>query len=83
MDYRHIRLCFFIIGIGILTPTCNNNDPEDPSTNLYEYNIPEQVQDGWSTGSATNVGLDTLVLVDMMNYINNTNNHNIHSILIF
>ena len=83
MDYRQIRLCFLIIGIGILTPTCNTNDTDNPSATGYEYNSPEQVDDGWSVSSAIDVGLDASVLVDMMNYINSRDDHNIHSILIF
>ena len=83
MHYRRIRIYVFIICIGILTLTCKTKDNEDPSANRYAYHTPEQVEDGWTVTSANDVGLDINRLINMMNYINSSDYHNIHSILIF
>lgn len=45
--------------------------------------MPELADDGWSVGDADEAGLKTAILTDMMNYIRDTEGHNIHSILVF
>ncbi|MBU8891527.1 MAG: beta-lactamase family protein [Bacteroidales bacterium] len=48
----------------------------------YVYSIPEQTSDGWETDIPENLAMDVTPLIEMMNYINSTNDHNIHNILI-
>jgi len=79
MYKTHFKLYFYIIWLGILTPACHNDGP----VQQYKYSIPEQTEDGWIVGSTNDAGLNTEILVDMMNYIHSMNDHNIHSILIF
>ena len=80
-----IKNCFLRILllalILILIPACEDDNPT--SYNTYEYSIPEQTTDGLTVGSATDAGLNSEMLIDMMNYVNNMDNHNIHNILIF
>ena len=56
---------------------------KDNITNDYQYNIPELSNDGWEVGSTNEVGINTDVISNMMNFINNSSGHNIHNILIF
>lgn len=76
MDKIKFLVLFLIIFIFI---SCE----KDESLNAnYIYSIPEQVTDGWFCDSPENYAMDTLPLINMMNYINSTSNHNIHNILI-
>jgi hypothetical protein len=49
----------------------------------YQYSVPITDNDGWATDSIQAVGLDSIPLEDMMDFVNSSNNiYNIHSILI-
>ena len=54
-----------------------NNYPE-----VYKYEIPDQLDDGWVTESLRDAGIDQKILYNLMNRICATPEHNIHSILI-
>lgn len=43
---------------------------------------PEKTDDGWETETLTGVGINPIYLVNMLEYINSSPDHNIHSILI-
>lgn len=58
--------------------SCTRNDPD-----AYHYNMPVSTSDGWSVGDAEKNGLSIAVLSDMMDYLRNSDGHNIHSILLF
>lgn len=49
----------------------------------YQYYIPELADEGWIVGNADELGVNSRDLSEMMDYINETSGHNIHSILIF
>ena len=74
---RALKLVIFSVLLAALT-CCGGKQP-DP----YKYTVPELADDGWSVGDADEAGLKTEILSDMMNYIRDTEGHNMHSILIF
>jgi CubicO group peptidase (beta-lactamase class C family) len=54
-----------------------------PPQPLYQYSIPVVDNDGWVTDSVQAVGLDSIPLENMMNFVNSSNDvYDIHSILI-
>ncbi|MDA3953749.1 MAG: serine hydrolase [Bacteroidales bacterium] len=57
-------------------------EKEESINSDYIYSVPEQVSDGWLCNSPENLAMDTMPLINMMNYVNSTSNHNIHNILI-
>jgi len=69
-----------IILIIAFTFSCKKED--NPNPNNYNYTIPEVFDDGLETSSLESVGLDLVPIVEMMNYINSTEGHVIHNILI-
>ncbi|MFC2086138.1 serine hydrolase domain-containing protein [Bacteroidota bacterium] len=70
----------FVFGLLLLSLiSCKKND----SVNDYQYKIPELADDGWEVGSTNDAGINSAILTEMMNYVNNTPDHNIHNILIF
>ena len=48
----------------------------------YLYNTPQSYDDGIETTSLNSVGMDSLQVIAMMNYLNSNDGHNIHNILI-
>lgn len=48
----------------------------------YQYKIPSQLNDGWETSSLTDVGMDQSLFVNLMNELNEIDEHRIHSLLI-
>jgi len=55
---------------------------DDDNIQSYQYEIPENVSDGWETASITDNGIHEVPLVQMMDYINSGSNHRLHNILI-
>ena len=49
---------------------------------MYEYQKPEQLDDGWDTASLSDVGMDETIIVQSMNDILYKTDHQIHSILL-
>jgi CubicO group peptidase (beta-lactamase class C family) len=47
-----------------------------------QYKVPLQTDDGWETASLFSVGMDERPLLEMLQKLNNTSDHRIHSILI-
>ncbi|HUX55986.1 MAG TPA: serine hydrolase [Bacteroidales bacterium] len=46
------------------------------------YNTPQSYDDGIETASLNSVGMDSLPVIEMMNYLNSKDGHKIHNILI-
>jgi len=62
--------------------TCQKNTiPITPSEN-YVYEVPEQRDDGWQTASLSSVEMDKIPLNNLMNRLDEIDNHRIHSIVI-
>lgn len=74
-----------VLFFSIFLVSCSKDD--NPVVNEqpqgYQYTVPEQTNDGWETASVVSVGINVTPLVDMVNFIDTTQNHQIHNILIF
>lgn len=71
----------FLIGISLLLFGCRENTTIQPEELKYEYTIPEDLNDGWITGSLQEVGLNSIRISEMMEFFNGFDN-NIHGIII-
>jgi CubicO group peptidase (beta-lactamase class C family) len=80
---KTIYLLFLICSISLVCIyACNKgNSPIDPTGN-YQYEIPEQTDDGWETASLASVGMDETPLRSWMNKLSKMGEHRIHSMLI-
>lgn len=72
---------FFLLLILMLT-ACRKNDFIEPESKISFYEKPQQMEDGWITARASNVGLNESKLNEMIEYLNENPEHKIHSILI-
>jgi len=71
-----------ILPILVCLNSCQKDKtPTSPAGN-YQYEIPEQTDDGWETASLANVGMNEIPLTGLMNRLNEIDEHRIHSILI-
>ncbi len=50
--------------------------------NTYSYTTPLEFNDGLETGTLSSVGLDSVPIINMMDYLNSNPSHVIHNILI-
>ena len=66
--------------IILFISNCGDNPADSPAR--YQYSVPVQLDDGWETSSLTGVGLDEGYFVSLMNELEKTENHRIHSLLI-
>ena len=66
----------------ILSCTTSCKKEADPIPNTYNYSVPGVFDDGLETASLESVGLDSIPIKQMMNFINATSGHTIHNILI-
>lgn len=57
---------------------CSTED----NTSAYQYQIPTQTTDGWQTASLSDVGVDEVPLVNLMNFLLDRDDHLIHGLLI-
>ena len=81
-------LKIFLLSIPfIITTSCSDDEksnPVNPTNNSnYQYTIPEQTDDGWETASLESVGMALEPIVNMVNMLDTTEDHQIHNILIF
>lgn len=74
---REVKI--ILLSILVLVGTHCSRD----KAGLYHYSTPETANDGWVVAKAGDAGLNQGVLCDMMDHIINTEDHNIHNILIF
>lgn len=85
MKANHIFKYFTWLLLSFILITCsddNNPVQTDSNNEPYQYTIPEQTDDGWKTASVEVVGLKLQPLVDMVNFVESTNRHQIHNVLI-
>jgi CubicO group peptidase (beta-lactamase class C family) len=72
-----------LVILSFLALSCSKeNNPVDSTQGDYKYTVPTQTSDGWVTTSLTDVGMLEQPIVDMVNFIENSSNHQIHNILI-
>ena len=55
---------------------------EDSTQEIYTYQIPEKMNDGWEKASLKSVGIDSRNLVNLVNIFHSQENHRVHGILI-
>jgi CubicO group peptidase (beta-lactamase class C family) len=76
----HLLMLVFVFLLMFFVASCEDENQSAPP---YQYSIPVVDNDGWATDSIQMVGMDSITLENMMNYINSANDvYNIHSILI-
>jgi len=61
--------------------SCSKNNTTEPSQ-VYVYQIPEQLNDGWETASLSDVGMDENTFAQFMNDLLNMHNQKIHGIVV-
>jgi len=64
--------------------TCEkkSGSPTGPDDEGYRYTVPEQTGDGWETASLASVGMDAEPMEDLMDRLAETEDHQVHSLLI-
>lgn len=84
IQVKKLSINFICLVFSIFLWSCStDNSPTSPdnTSDGYIYSVPEQVNDGWETGSLTEVGMDqkkiTGLMIDLIN-----RNHYLHSIVI-
>lgn len=76
---RHLVLLL----IGVISFTaCKDDNPAENQPPVNTYPVPVKTDDGWDTASLAEVGIDEAPLLEMLDFINSTENHQIHDILI-
>lgn len=82
---RHAIPLGSLLPLALLASACGGSgsvtDPDSPS-DAWAYRVPEQVADGWETGSLEAAGLDPAPLARLMNDLESHPGHLVHSILI-
>jgi CubicO group peptidase (beta-lactamase class C family) len=74
-------LVMLLICLCLVLSSCEKNkNIIDPLAGLYK--VPLQIDDGWETASLSSVGMDETPLLRLLQKLNNTSDHRIHSILI-
>ena len=74
---RNVKFVLVFILLLISISSCKKEN----DVNNYHYVAPLTYDDGIATASLNDVGMDTVPIVNMMNYLNN-NSHAVHNILI-
>jgi hypothetical protein len=72
-------LTLFLIIICLFS--CQN-ETMGPSDFDYTYDVPAIVSDDWDVSSLSDAGMTESDLVDMMNFVNSSSDHQIHNIII-
>jgi CubicO group peptidase (beta-lactamase class C family) len=69
-----------LICISCIHLSCNN-DATEPFVKS-KYHVPVQTGDGWETANAASVGINETILARLLDNLDQTSDHRIHSILI-
>jgi CubicO group peptidase (beta-lactamase class C family) len=72
-----LRIPFIFLGAAIFLGSCSKED--EPG---YSYQIPPKTKDGWEVNRSNEVGLDSVQLIEMVDYLESRYEHQIHSIVI-
>lgn len=73
---KKLVINIIVLGAAVFLESCSNHDPG------YVYEIPPQTSDGWEVSSSNEVGLDSVQLIEMADYLESRYEHQIHSIVI-
>lgn len=86
MKIKHLSYDFLFIVILLLHISCGNNTPtsseNSPEIVGYHYTIPEQLNDGWETAHLDSVGIDSILIIDMVNHFYDDGEPYLKSLLI-
>ena len=74
-----IVLCILL---SLIYNACTDDSDVVGEAEEYTYTVPVQREDGWETASLSEVGMNVIEMVEMMNFINHTQEHQIHDILV-
>jgi CubicO group peptidase (beta-lactamase class C family) len=79
-----LRVLLFIVLTAILWTGCGKSDaPTSPSIPDNHFPIPPQIGDGLETGSFYEVGMEPGPFIELVDSLDSTPDHRIHSILVF
>lgn len=81
MKIKYNPLLLLTILLVYFLSSCYKENIIDPTSNNV-YPIPEQIDDGWETGSLPSVRLKENKLLQMLEYLIEYTDHNIHGIVI-
>lgn len=71
-----------LLFLSILFSVCDNAKNPSDSSHEGEYEAPVVRDDGWLTAAPSSVGMDDRLLFDMLDMVERTETHRIHSLLI-
>ncbi len=74
---KKLRIIIITLGAVLFLESCNDDD--NPG---YLYEIPLKTSDGWEVCSSNEAGLDSVQLIEMVDYLASRYVHQIHSIVI-
>ena len=63
-----LLLCF-LVQATFLQMGCGNNPADIDGAAFYEYQVPEQLDDGWETAHLSEFGIDALVITEVVKQI--------------
>lgn len=79
-----LRVLLLIVLTAILWTGCDQSDiPTSPSIPDNHFPIPSQIDDGLVTGSFYEVGMEPVPFIELVDSLDRTPDHRIHSILVF
>jgi CubicO group peptidase (beta-lactamase class C family) len=84
-DYKQLKNLLAIIVLLIISlvfSSCKKPTETRPSYADYNYNVPDQTNDGWETAHLSDVNINGAPLVRMMREYFGTRTRDVHSILI-
>ena len=76
------RLLLPFLAILFVLPSCIRDKSPIGTGTEYQVEIPLQTDDGWPTASLTSVGMEEQPLLELLDQLQNTPDHRIHSLLI-
>lgn len=77
MNIRIIRDIYVLILTTFACIACEKTYPD-----VYDYQTPDQLDDGWETASLNSVGMDSLLIEQLVNSVYGDHYRNVHSIVI-
>ena len=81
MFIRRICIPFFWL-LALIFFSCCGQSPSDSGESEYQYAEPENVGDGWETGTLASVGMDESFFEDLVGDIEDGDYSEIHSVIV-
>jgi CubicO group peptidase (beta-lactamase class C family) len=77
-----LLLLVVLVALGLSQSTCAADRSPDNHLKTYRYIVPEKTNDGWETAALSSENLDTDLIKDLFERINDNTYKNIHSVLL-